>query len=202
MVIVPTIYVVEDDDSIRRSLERLLDEANLTASFFSTAEAFLAALPRVGCVVLDIRLPGMDGLAVQARLLELGIDLPVIVVAPRGDVSTAVRAMKAGAIDILEQPYDDAALLVVIRNALSKKAIATHAVAVGRAARRVGDLSLREREVLDGLVLGRSNKIIAEELGLSIRTIESHRARMMARLGVRQLAEAIELAIMAAMAGK
>jgi two-component system response regulator FixJ len=142
----------------------------------------------------------MDGLAVQARLIELEILLPIIVITAQGDVPTAVRAMKAGAIDFLEKPYADDALLNAIRRALTKKTAAARSDAVDRAARRIAALSPRERDVLDRLVSGRSNKIIADELGLSIRTVEAHRARMMAHLGVRQLAEAVGLAVTATLA--
>ena len=200
----PIVYIVEDDAPVRRSLERLLSRANLTTVSYPTAKAFLAAAPTLdfGCVLLDIGLPGMDGLAVQARLIELGIILTIIIITGRGDVPTAVRAMKAGAIDFFEKPFADDALLNAIRRALTKNTVAAHAVGADQAARRIAALSPREREVLDRLVSGRSNKIIADELGLSIRTIEAHRARMMAHLGVRQLAEAVALAVVATLAGR
>jgi two-component system response regulator FixJ len=199
----PIIYIVEDDAAVRRSLERLLGAANLTAISYPTPKVFLAAVPTLdfGCVLLDIRLPGMDGLAVQARLIELGILFPIIVITAQGDVPTAVRAMQAGAIDFLEKPYADDALLNAIRRALTKKTATARAAAVDRAARRIAALSPRERDVLDRLVSGRSNKIIADELGLSIRTVEAHRARMMAHLGVHQLAEAVGLAVTATLTG-
>jgi two-component system response regulator FixJ len=199
----PIVYIVEDDAPVRRSMERLLSRANLTTVSYPTPKAFLEAAPTLdfGCVLLDIGLPGMDGLAVQARLIELGIILTIIIITGRGDVPTAVRAMKAGAIDFLEKPFADDALLNAIRRALTKNTVAAHAAGADQAARRIAALSPRERDVLDRLVSGRSNKIIAEELGLSIRTVEAHRGRMMVRLGVRQLAEAIGLAIIATLTG-
>ena len=195
----PIVYIVEDDAPVRRSLELLLSRANLTTVSYPTPRAFLAVAPTLafGCVLLDVGRPEMGGPAVQARLIELGITLAIVIITGRGDVPTAVRAMKAGAIDFLEKPFSDDALLDAVRCALSKNTAAARAAAVDQAVRRIAGLSPRERDVLGRLVYGRSNKIIASELGLSIRTVEAHRARMMAHLGVHQLAEAVGLAVMA-----
>jgi two-component system response regulator FixJ len=150
-----------------------------------------------GCVLLDVRLPGMDGLEVLAQLAQIRSDLSVIIVTAQGDVQTAVRAMKAGASDFLEKPYSDYALLAAIQATRTKELPNARDRDVTDAVRRVANLSPRERDVLNGLMAGRPNKLIAYDLGLSVRTVEVHRARMMERLGVRQLSEAIRLGVMA-----
>jgi two-component system response regulator FixJ len=142
----------------------------------------------------------MDGLELQSRLLALGVLLPVIVMTGQGDVQSAVRAMKAGAIDFIEKPYDDEVLLNAIGAALGRAGAPDRDREMLEAARRIAALSPREREVLDALVAGRPNKVVAFDLGISVRTVEVHRARMMDRLGARQLAEAIRLAVMAKLA--
>ena len=196
------VYVVDDDAAVRRSLERLLDSAGFKAISYATPMAFLDAVPGLsgGCVLLDLRMPGLDGLAVQAWLAKLESPIPVIVMTGQGDVQAAVRAMKAGAVDFLEKPFDDDTLLNAIEAALTRSERPNRDSEVLEAAERLAALSPREREVLDALIAGRSNKVIAYDLGISVRTVEVHRARMMDRLGVRQLAEAIRLAVMARMA--
>jgi two-component system response regulator FixJ len=146
---------------------------------------------------MDVRMPEMDGLQVQGRLRELHVGLPVIVMTGHGDVQTAVRAMKAGAVDFIEKPFNDEVLLSTIEAALARGAATDRNREAEDAAWRIAKLSRREREVLDALVSGRPNKVIAFDLGISVRTVEVHRARMMERLGVRQLAEAVRLAVMA-----
>jgi two-component system response regulator FixJ len=141
-------------------------------------------------------MPGISGQEVQARLIGLGFSLPIIVITGQSDVQTAVGAMKAGAFDFLEKPYEDVVLLASIEAAFASVP-ADRLQQVQDAALRVGRLSPREKEVLDALAAGASNKVIAFDLGLSVRTVEVHRARMMERLGTRQLAEAIRIAIMA-----
>jgi two-component system response regulator FixJ len=177
-----TVYILDDDVAVLRSLERLLSSASFEPIAFDNPDAFLAAAKtfKTGCVLLDVRLPGMSGLDVQTQLLKMRTDLAVIVVTGQGDIQTAVRAMKAGATDFLEKPYSDHALLGSIEMAFGK-----------------GTFSDREREVLEGLLTGRPNKLIAYHLGISVRTVEVHRARMMERLGVRQLAEVIRLGVIA-----
>jgi len=195
-----TVYVLDDDDAVLRSLERLLKSANFEPVTFDHPDAFLAAAKsfKSGCVLLDVRLPGMSGLDVQAQLGEMRNDIAVIVVTGQGDIQTAVRAMKAGASDFLEKPYSDHALLGSIEATFRKEYRSDRRDRdIADAVRRIATLSPREREVLDGLVAGRPNKLIAYHLGISIRTVEVHRARMMERLGVRQLAEAIRLGVMA-----
>jgi two-component system, LuxR family, response regulator FixJ len=197
-----TVHVVDDDAAVRRSLERLLDAAGFRAVSYETPMAFLASAPGLssGCILLDVRMPGMDGLTLQARLAKLDNHLPVVVMTGQGDVQTAVRAMKAGAVDFIEKPYDDEVLVKAIELALSLPRQSDRNREAAEAAQRVAALSPRERQVLDALVAGRPNKVIAYDLGISPRTVEVHRARMMERLGVRQLAEAIRLAVMARLA--
>jgi two-component system response regulator FixJ len=194
--------VVDDDAAVRRSLERLLDSAGFKAISYETPMAFLDAVAGLsgGCVLLDVRMPGVDGLAVQAWLAKLESPIPVIVMTGQGDVQTAVRAMKAGAVDFIEKPFDDDVLLNAVEAALTRSGRPDRDSETLRAAERLAALSRREREVLDALMAGHPNKMIAYDLGISVRTVEVHRARMMHRLGVRQLAEAIRLAVMARMA--
>jgi two-component system response regulator FixJ len=199
-----TVHIVDDDPAVRRTLERLLDTMGFQTRSYESASAFLDvaySLP-AGCVLLDVRMPGMDGLELQARLFQLGIALPVVVVTGQGDVQSAVRAMKAGAVDYIEKPYSDAVLAAAINTALSSGGWIGRDREAMRAAQRITALSPREREVLDALVEGRANKVIAYDLGISVRTVEVHRARMMVRLGVRQLPEAVRLAVIARLAPK
>jgi two-component system response regulator FixJ len=194
-----TVYVLDDDEAVLRSLERLLSSAHFEPVTFERPERFLNAAKtfKTGCVLLDVRLPGMNGLDVQAQLNQMRSDLSIIIVAAQGDVQTAVRAMKAGASDFLEKPYSDHALLGAIEAAFEREHRGTSDREIVDAVRRVASLSPRERDVLDGLMAGRPNKLIAYQLEISVRTVEVHRARMMERLGVRQLAEAIRLGVMA-----
>ena len=198
-----TVHVVDDDPAVRRSLERLLDAAGFHVVSYQSPAAFLNAASGLsaGCVLLDIRMPGVDGLEVQARLNRLRVNLPVIVMTGHGDVPSAVRAMKAGAVDFLEKPFDDETLLNAIGGAFAKasRLIGGDREAV-RAAQRIATLSPREREVLDALLAGRPNKVISFDLNISVRTVEVHRARMMERLGTKQFADAIRLAVMATLA--
>jgi two-component system response regulator FixJ len=193
------VHVVDDDAAVRRSISRLLQSAGFEAVTYESPSAFLEAVRRLssGCVLLDIRMPEMDGLDVQTRLQDLRVALPVIVMTGQGDVRTAVRAMKAGALDFIEKPFDDKVLLTAIETALARGGRTDRSRETADAVRRIARLSPREREVLDALVAGRPNKLIAFDLGISVRTVEVHRARMMERLRVRQLAEAIRLAFMA-----
>jgi two-component system response regulator FixJ len=196
-----TIHVVDDDAAVRRSLERLLGSMGFITVSYATPASFLLAAPGLidGCVLLDVKMPGVGGLEVQARLKAVGFLLPIIVITGQGDIQTAVRAMKAGAFDFLEKPYEDEVLLRAIDAALAT-APHGHDQQALDAVQRIAELSPREREVLEALVAGASNKVIAFDLGLSVRTVEVHRARMMGRLGTRQLAEAIRLAVLATLA--
>jgi two-component system response regulator FixJ len=193
------VYIVDDDRAIRRSLERLLDAAGFQAVSYATPKAFLgvaAGLP-TGCVLLDLRMPEMDGLEVQAHLRLINSGLPIIVMTGQGDVQTAVRAMKAGAVDFIEKPYSDDALIAAIESALKGSVRKDRTDDMTAAAALIDTLSPRERQVLEALVAGQPNKVIAFDLGISVRTVEVHRARMMDRLGVRQFAEAVRLSVLA-----
>ena len=197
-----TVHVVDDDAAIRRSLELLLDAAGFEVISYDTPLAFLdAALGLApGCVLLDIKMPGTDGLELQGLLLKENVRLPVIVMTGHGDVQSAVRAMKAGAVDFLEKPYSDELLLNAIEAALGRIGGPDDDREAAVAAQLIATLSRREREVLDALVAGRANKVIAFDLGISVRTVEVHRARMMERLGVRHLSQAMRVAVMAKLA--
>jgi two-component system response regulator FixJ len=191
--------VVDDDAALTRSLKRLLETSRFHVTTYETPSAFLDAARCVssGCVLLDLEISGMDGLEFLARLLERNADLPVIAVIGQGNMQSAVTAMKTGAVDFIEKPPTGETLLHAIEAALVrvKNTDARHDTA--DSATRVARLSPREREVLVALVLGKANKVIASDLGISIRTVEVHRARMMERLGVRRFAEAIRLAVLA-----
>jgi len=195
------VLVVDDDDAVRRALAMLFRSAGIPAETYPSGLAFLEALPSfgeeaVGCVLTDVRMPGVDGLELLRRLKQAGFGRPVVVMTAHGDVSTAVRAMKAGAVDFVEKPFDDEALLAAVEAALGAPQAPGPAGAADAAA-RVAALSPREREVLDLLIAGKPNKHIARDLGLSPRTVEVHRARLMARLGVGSVAEAVRLAVRA-----
>jgi two-component system response regulator FixJ len=199
-----TVYVLDDDVAVCRSLERLLGSASFEPVTFQRPDEFLAKADKFkkGCVLLDLRLPGTNGIEVMEALHGIRNDLPVIVMTAQGDIQDAVRAMKGGAIDFLEKPYNEETLLGAIEAAFASGAGSVRAEEIAEATRRVDTLSRREREVLEGLIDGRSNKMIAHRLGLSVRTIEVHRARMMERLGMRQLTEALRLGIMARLSSR
>jgi len=196
------VHVVDDDAAVRRALVRLLRSEGLEVVTYETAQAVLNAAPSLssGCILLDLQMPGMDGLELLARLGELGIELPVIVVTGHGDVPTAVRAMKAGAVDFIEKPIDETQLFAAIDAALAEKKFAVRDRVVASATERMVLLSPRERQVLEAIAVGRPSKLIAYDLGISVRTVEVHRAHMLDRLGVRNMAEAIRIAVMATLA--
>jgi two-component system, LuxR family, response regulator FixJ len=196
------VHIVEDDASVRRSLEWLLRSAGFATNAYATAFACLDAAPQLteGCLLLDVQMPEMNGLELQTRLAAVGVELPVIVVSGQADVTTAVCAMKAGAVDFIEKPYEADGLLEAIELAMAKAGRPAIRRQAAKAAARIAMLSPREREVLDGLVAGRLNKSIAFDLGISIRTVEMHRARMLKRLGTRRLTEAVRLAVLAKLA--
>jgi two-component system response regulator FixJ len=195
------VHVIDDDAEVRQSLAFLLGTAGLAVRIHDSALAFLEIAPDVkdGCVVTDIRMPGMDGLEMQRRLRELKIRLPVIVMTGHGDVPLAVEAMKAGAIDFIEKPFEDETLLSAIRSALARQAVDSDRDARAAAIQeRIGRLSEREREVLDRLVSGKANKIIAYELGISARTVEVYRANVMTKMQADSLSELVRMALMGA----
>ena len=194
------VHVIDDDADVRQSLAFLLSTAGFAVRVHDSAVAFLAALPeaQAGCVVTDIRMPEVDGLELQRRLNELKARFPVIVMTGHGDVSLAVAAMKAGAVDFLEKPFDDEALLSAIRAALARHASDSEQQTRLAAVRsRLAGLSPREREVLQGLMAGKANKMIAYDLGISARTVEVHRANVMTKMQADSLSELIRLALSA-----
>jgi two-component system response regulator FixJ len=193
-----TVFVVDDDPDVRDSIALLLRSANFGVETFESARAFLEsnALARPGCMVVDIRMPDMDGLELQSELTRRRIRLPVIIITGHGDVPLAVRAMKAGAVDFLEKPFDEAHLLASIRRAFAAGAAIQHdARAAEIASARMAQLTDREREVLALVVSGRANKEIARELNISPRTIEIHRAHVMEKMEAGSLAELVRLTL-------
>ena len=196
-----TVHVVDDDPDVLRSLGQVLLAAGFHPVLYETPFALLDAVDRLdgGCILLDVRMPRMDGLQLLERLNELGSRLPVVFITGRGNVRMAVRAMKCGAVDFIEKPFDDDRLFASIKSALALASRHSKHQATLEAVQRMETLSRRERQVLDGLMAGRTNKAMARDFGLSVRTIEVHRARMLERLGTRSLAEAIRLAVIAAL---
>jgi two-component system response regulator FixJ len=193
------VHIVGTDVDRCQALQELLRSAGITAVIYETADAFLesAAKLRAGCVLVDPATPGVNGPALQTRLKRLGSSLPVIATTPKGDVTTAVEAMKAGAVDFIEGPVDDQRLLAAIEAALGEPRNEPSPKEPARAARRLAVLSTRERQVLDQIVAGQSNKVIAHKLAISMRTVEVHRAHILRRLGIRSIAEAISLSALA-----
>ena len=197
-----TVFVVDDDQAARESLRWLLESVGYHVDCFTSALEFLesydGSVP--GCLVLDVRMPGMSGLELQNHLLERGWCLPAIIVTGHGDVPMAVRAMKAGAVDFLVKPIERALLLDAIDRAFARIDTAEgRALEEAEACRQVDLLTPRERDVLEGLAQGLPNKTIAYDLGISSRTVEVHRASIMSKLGVRTLAETLRIAFAAGM---
>lgn len=194
------IHLVDDEESVRRSTSFMLRTSGYAVDTYPSGVAFLeqVADARPGCILLDVRMPEMDGIEVQAQLVSRGVTLPVIVLTGHGDVGTAVAAMKGGAIDFLEKPFDSAALMDALDRGFERLGRSDEAVASQQdAERRIAQLSPREQDVLRGLVRGHPNKTIAYDLGISPRTVEVHRANAMSKLGARSLSEALRLAFAA-----
>ncbi|MDB5971347.1 MAG: DNA-binding response regulator [Hydrocarboniphaga sp.] len=190
------VYVVDDDDAVRAGLRLLLGSCGLRSQGYTSAQAFLDAVPPGvdGCLLLDVRMPGMSGLDLQERMQAAGIELPVILLTGHGDVPMAVRAMKRGAHDFIQKPFNDQYLLDRVQEALqlSRRQIERRQLLQGLR-ERLGRLTAREQAVLDRLVLGQANKLIAAELGISERTVEVHRAHVMEKMEARTLAQLIQL---------
>ncbi|WPB86753.1 response regulator transcription factor [Sediminicoccus rosea] len=199
----PLVHVVDDDEAVRRSLAMLLESMSLRATTYPSAEALLAvaAAPEglePGCILLDVRMEGMDGLSLIEVLRRQGVSLPVVVVTGHADVPLAVRAMRAGALDFVEKPYSEERILEAVGGALTALRTADQRRALEiQAEAQVAALSPRESEVLAGLVAGKPNKVIGYELGISPRTVEVHRANLMEKLGVRSLPEAVRIGLAA-----
>ena len=197
------VYLVDDEAAVRRSVGFMLKTSGYDVEAFESGEAFLkqAASLAPGCVLLDVRLAGMDGLAVHEAMKERGVVLPVIIITGHGDVGLAVRAMKAGAVDFLEKPFEKAALLIALDQAqLRNEGRAALDKLADQAQAQLNGLTPRERDVLNGLVEGQSNKVIAYDLGISPRTVEIHRANLMTKLAVNSLSDALKIAFTARIA--
>ncbi|MCL7466304.1 response regulator [Phaeovulum sp. NW3] len=195
----PLVLIVDDDEAMRRSMRFLFASVGLASEAYDSADAFLAALPdpaamRPGALVLDVRMPGMSGLELQRHLSQHNFPLPILIVTGHGDVQMAVEALKAGAYDFIEKPFKEQHLLDMVEAGLrlSRERL-------GRAAQRrgietrLGRLSPREREVLEGILAGKANKVMAQDLDLSIKTIEVYRASVMSKMEVTSLAELVRI---------
>ena len=193
------VHVIDDDDAVRDSLAFLWETADLSVRTYASAMEFLEAVPTMphGCIVTDVRMPEMSGVELARRLKDLGVPDPVIVITGHADVPLAVEAMKAGVTDFIEKPFDDEVILAAIRAALERGGKDIEGAAErARIAERIAALSGREREVLDGLVAGHANKVIAYDLGISARTVEVYRANVMTKMGASSLSELVRMALM------
>ncbi len=192
----PTVFVVDDDEAICQSLCLLIEDIGLRVKTFGGAREFLAHYDpsQPGCLVLDVRMSGMSGLELQARLRELNMEIPIVVITGHGDVPMAVEAMKAGAMDFIEKPFRDQVLLDSIQRAveLDRRIRAARQQSESFQS-RIEDLTRRERQVMDLLVLGKSNKTIAFELGISQKTVDFHRTNVLSKAGVATVVELVRL---------
>lgn len=191
----PSVFVVDDDSAMRESLEFLIESAGFSVESFPSGEAFLNSFDpkRPGCLVLDVRMPGMGGLQLQDKLRKMGASLPCIMLTAYGDVAMSVRAMRNGAIDFIEKPFSDQHLIERVREAIGQDRVVRASV-VGHVEieARLSLLTEREREVLDLVVVGSQNKAIAATLGLSVKTIEVHRSRLMQKMKASSVAELVK----------
>jgi two-component system response regulator FixJ len=194
------VHLIDDDEAVRRAVAFLLTSAGLAVRVHESKAAFLAALPTLqpGCIVTDLRMPGIDGLELQRRLKSLGAKLPMIIMTGHADVSLAVEAMKAGAIDFIEKPFDDEQMLSAIRAALDlHDQTEFRDTEIAKTDARLRSLSARERDVLEGLLAGLPNKTIAYDLGLSARTVEVHRASLMVKMNASSLSGLVRMSLVA-----
>ena len=194
------VHVVDDDVDVRKSLGFLLATADFAVRLYESATAFLATEPKEveGCIVTDVRMPGIDGIEFLRQLKSRGLSVPVIVMTGHADVALAVQAMKEGAADFIEKPFDDQVLIDSLRSALTHRSqpIAAHPQST-EIRKNLATLSERERQVLDGLVSGLPNKTIAYDLGISPRTVEIHRANVMSKMGAGSLSHLVRMALIA-----
>jgi two-component system response regulator FixJ len=200
MVTNAVVHVIDDDEHVRHALAFLLATSGMAVRVHDSGTAFLEQTEGLqgGCIVSDIRMPGIDGLALQRRLTELGITMPVILMTGHGDVRLAVEAMKAGAVDFIEKPFDDEVLLTAIRSALGRyDERGRRESETAQITGKLNALSVRERQVLDGLLAGHPNKTIAYDLEISPRTVEIHRANVMTKMGAGSLSDLIRMALLA-----
>jgi len=190
-----TVCIIDDDDDFRKSLAWLLERHKFNVKQFASAQAFLEeAPPETGCIVTDVRMPGMDGLELQTKLIEKKIDLPVIVITGYGDIAMAVEAMRKGALDFIEKPFDDKEFIEIINKAKKRESEEHRERQLAKEVKeRMNKLSQREKEVMERVVRGKPNKVIAAEFFLSPRTVEIHRANMMRKMKVGSVAELVRL---------
>ena len=194
------VYVIDDDEAMRDSLDFLLDSSGFDVVLFENAQSFLDALPNLalGCVVSDVRMPGIDGIELLKRMKALHSPYPVIIMTGHGDVPLAVEAMKLGAVDFLEKPFEDDRLITMIETAIREAEPAAKSEALTQdIVARIATLSPRERQVMNGLVAGLSNKLIARDYEISPRTIEVYRANVMTKMQASSLSELVRLAMRA-----
>ena len=193
----PTVFVVDDDRAVRESLRWLVESVGLAVRTYGSAQDFLDAYdPRhPGCLVLDVRMPGASGIELQEQLRETGFDIPIIVITGHADVATAVRAMKAGAVDFIEKPFSDQLLLDHIHRSieqdLERRAEREHSLEI---VNHRESLTPRQRRVMDLVVNGLSNRMMAQDLGISLKTVEAHRAKVMEKMKAHSVAELVKLA--------
>ena len=200
----PVVHIIDDDEGLRESLAFLLRSAAFGVKSFESAKAFLDVLPQAapGCVITDVRMPDMSGIELLRRLKELKIGVPVIVITGHGDVALAVEAMKIGAADFFEKPFDDDLLVASVRAALRQREGQTKRGAErAEIEHRISTLSPREKDVLTGLIEGRANKQIAFDLGISPRTVEIYRANLMNKMRADSLSDLVRMALLAEMLG-
>jgi len=192
------VHVIDDDEAVRQSIEFLLGTSGITARTYDSVSAFLNALPTIdsGCIITDVRMPGISGIDLLRRLGEMRIKMPVIVITGHGDVPLAVEAMKIGAIDFLEKPFADDLLLASVQAALNRsQENAARDAERAEVQARLATLTNREREVLEGLVVGKPNKVIACDLAISPRTVEIYRANVMTKMEAASLSELVRMAL-------
>lgn len=195
----PEIHVIDDDAAMRESLAFLLDVNGYKPIVHESANSFLEEVPAEGstCVISDIRMPGVNGIELVRKLKGLGSSCKVILITGHGDVALAVEAMKAGAVDFIEKPFDDRAILESVQSVLNMRLASQGDAAKKEAEARLSELSSRERDVLRGLVAGKINKVIAYDLGISPRTVEVYRANLMAKTGARTVSDLMRIALTA-----
>ena len=194
------VYVIDDDEAMRDSLNFLLDSADFDVTLFETAVRFLDVLPKLGfgCVVSDVRMPGLDGIELLKRMKSGHSTFPIVIMTGHGDIPLAVEAMKLGAVDFLEKPFEDDRLIGMIEAAIRQaEPVAKSEALTQDIAARIATLSPRERQVMDGLIAGLSNKLIARDYDISPRTIEVYRANVMTKMQANSLSELVRLAMRA-----
>jgi two-component system, LuxR family, response regulator FixJ len=192
------VHIVDDDEAVRQSLAFMLSTAGIPVRVYESATSFLAGLPmlQAGCLITDVRMPDMTGLELLQQLRGKGIKLPVIVITGHGDIPLAVEAMKCGALDFIEKPFAEESILRAVRAAEDRtKRVGPRSEEETQVASRLASLSERERQVLEGLVSGHANKIIAHELGISPRTVEVYRANLMTKMQAKSLSELIRMTL-------